>query len=168
MKKLLCIFLILLSLISASGFKYDNSRVFSIESYYPLSSNIGLGFVDLEIEMELYDDFRLVLEAIFKNPPTKDLVPVMLEDTQINNMSFDPRTMILNIDISKEFLEYNMGSTLEYERLRGMVNTLGKFYNVNRVSISVEGVPYESGHFMLRPGEFFNVNFEDTIKIKRS
>lgn len=165
MKKASCVFLFLLIALSVLGFKYEDRHVFSIDTYYPLSNNSGLGSIELEIEMGIDNDFKLTLEEIFKNPPRQGLVPIFSKDTQINSMAFDPKTMILNIDISREFIEYNMGSSLEYERLRGIVNTVGKFYNIDKISISIEGAPYESGHFILRSGESFNVNFENIIKI---
>lgn len=165
MKKASCVFLFLLIAVSVMGFKYEEYHRFSLDTYYPLSNNRGLATIELEVEMRIDNDFKLILEDIFKNPPGQGLVPVFLKDTKINSMAFDPKTMTVNIDISDDFIEYNMGSSLEYERLRGIVNTIGKFYNVDNISISIEGVPYESGHFILRPGEFFNVNFEDTTTI---
>lgn len=163
MKKGLCIFLFLMMSISVLGCKYEDSNIFIMDTYYPLKDNSGLGSLSLEIKMGFDDDFKLILEDIFKNPPKEDLGPIMLKHTRINSMSFDPKTSILNMDISKEFIECNMGSTLEHGRLRGIVNTIGKFYNMNKISISIEGMPYESGHFMLRQGEYFSVNLEDII-----
>lgn len=165
MKKASCVFLFILIGLCVLGFKYEEYHRFSLDTYYPLSSNRGLATIELEMEMGIHKDFKLILEEIFKNPPRQGLVPIFLEDTQINSMTLDSKTMIVNIDISREFIEYNMGSSLEYERLRGIVNTIGKFYNIDNISISIEGDPYESGHFMLRSGESFNVNFENTIEI---
>ncbi len=52
----------------------------------------------------------------------------------------------------------NAGSSLETEILKSIVNTLGKFYDVEKVYITIEGAPYESGHFGIKPGESFQVD----------
>lgn len=165
MKKLLCIFLFIFISINTLGFKSQDSYIFVMETYYPLHEDIGCGYLELEVEMNGDDDFLPILEDIFKNPPSEGLIPSMPKKAHINSMSFDLRSRILNIDFSKEFLDYTFGSSLEYDSLRSIVNTLGEFYNIDKVSISIEGKLYESGHFALRPGEYFEVNLKDAIKI---
>lgn len=165
MKKSFCIFLFVSITIITSGFKSEDSYIFIMDAYYPLHSDIGSGYLQLEVEMDKKDKFIEVFEDIFKNPPWGDLISVMPDDAHINSIFFDLENIALSIDFSKEFLDCTLGSSAEYERLISIVNTLGKFYNTDKVYISIENQPYESGHFALRAGEYFNVNFENAIKI---
>ncbi|HKM40883.1 MAG TPA: GerMN domain-containing protein, partial [Patescibacteria group bacterium] len=78
--------------------------------------------------------------------------------------NLDRNTWTLEVDFSKELLtEMNAGSSLEGEILKSLVNTLGEFYDVDKVYITVEGQPYESGHFAISSEEFFKVD-KDGIK----
>ena len=60
-----------------------------------------------------------------------------------------------------------MGSALETEILKSIVNTMGKFYDVENVFISIDGKPYESGHYSLKEKESFKVDTEGIEEIKR-
>ena len=73
----------------------------------------------------------------------------------------------MEVDFSKEFADdFNIGSAQEAEMLKSVVNTLGKFYDVDKVYITIENIPYESGHFGLREGEFFLVDISDVVEIE--
>ena len=67
------------------------------------------------------------------------------------------------LDLSKEFTkEMNAGSLYESQILQCITNTLGDYYMVKKVYITVEGKPYSSGHILMKKGEAFNVNYKNT------
>ena len=60
----------------------------------------------------------------------------------------------------------NAGSGFEYEILRSITNTLGDYYGVDKVYISIEGRPYASGHYEIGEDEFFEVDKEGIKEFK--
>ena len=85
----------------------------------------------------------------------------------INSIKLDKNSWTLRVDFSEELIsKSNFGSALETEVLKSIVNTLGKFYDVENVFITVEDKPYESGHYLLREGESFKVNMENIEEVK--
>ena len=61
----------------------------------------------------------------------------------------------------------NAGSSFEDMLLRCITNTFGLYYQKDNVIITIEGKPYESGHFKLEPGESYKVKIDDVKEYKR-
>lgn len=137
-----------------------------IVSYYPNSKDteIVTESVKQNIKFGTNDIIEDILEKIMKEPPSDELIPLISEATKINNINLDRSTWTLEIDFSEELLtEMNAGSSLEMEILKSIVNTLGEFYDVDKAYITIEGEPYESGHFGINSEEFFKVD-KDGVK----
>jgi hypothetical protein len=62
----------------------------------------------------------------------------------------------------------NSGTGLESMIIQSIVNSLGDYYNTDKVYISINGKPYESGHFALKAGECFYVNYKNVEKYKQA
>lgn len=132
--------------------------------FYPLYNGEGTRFINDRISFKTNDKVEKLLEEKFKFPPKEDLLPTIALDTVINRIYLDKNTWIANVDFSKELLtDINAGSSYEYEILRSIVNTIGKFYDADKVYITVDKKPYESGHFALLEGEAFKIS-TDNIK----
>ena len=72
---------------------------------------------------------------------------------------------IVYVDFSDEFVtEMNAGSGYEQLILQGITNTLGNYYGVNKVYITLEGKPYESGHVLMKKGETFEVDMDQVVR----
>lgn len=124
-----------------------------IKTYYPLFSDIKTVYTNSKIQFNTNDKIERILEGILKHPPSEELLPVISQGTAINTIILDRVQWALKVDFSKELLsEMNMGSSQEGEMLKSLVNTLGSFYNMDKVYISVDGKPYESGHYGLVEG----------------
>ena len=68
------------------------------------------------------------------------------------------------VDFSKEFTqEMNTSSTYESQILQCITNTLGDYYMVKKVYITVDGKPYSSSHILMKKGEPFIVDYKNTI-----
>ena len=138
-----------------------------IVAYYPSKSDIATVSIKSKIEFNTNDKIEKILEFILKNPPSDKVAPVLSEGTLINTIVLDRGKWILKVDFSQELLsEMRMGSSGEAEMLKGLVNTLGTFYDTDQVYISVDGKPYESGHFGLKEGESFKVDLENILELK--
>lgn len=133
-----------------------------IMSFYAMKKEIGSAYVIQEREFGTNDNIIEILEDILKNPPQEELIPCIPQETKINGVDLDRETWTLKVDFSKELMSnMNTGSALELEMLQSLVNTLGRFYDVDKVYISIEGVAYESGHFGIKSGEYFTVDIEN-------
>lgn len=138
----------------------DNEKQeMEIISYYPTAEDIGTEYVKQDIEFGTNDSIEEILGNIMKNPPSDKLIPPISQNTNVNRIHLNRDSWTLEVDFSKELLmDMNAGSALEMEILKSIVNTLGKFYDVEKVYITIEGNPYESGHFGIKPGESFQVD----------
>ena len=138
-----------------------------IRFYYPLYSSIATAYVDEEIQFSTNESIENILEYKFKNPPSDGLIPPISQNTRINSIELDRGNRTVRIDFSNELLkDMNVGSSLEAEMLKSIANTLGNYYRVEKVYISTEGIPYNSGHFSIKKDEYFTVDEKDTIEFK--
>lgn len=135
-----------------------------IQSFYPTVSELETVYTYNTIDFHTNDSIENQIEDIMKNPPSDKLMPLISKGTSINHIILDRKSWNLNVDFSRELItEMNAGSTLENEIIKSIKNTLGKFYDVDKVIITVDNRTYESGHFILEKDEDFKV---DTKGIK--
>lgn len=115
-----------------------------------------------EITLELYtnDITRTKLEEYFKSG-NLDNQALISTNTKINSMYLGT-DHIAYVDFSKEFIdEMNAGAGYETQILQCITNTVGNYYGVEDVYITVDGKPYESGHIALNKGETFKVDYQE-------
>lgn len=63
------------------------------------------------------------------------------------------------VDFSRDLVEeMNAGSGTEMLILQAIVNTIGEYYGVEEVVLTVEGNPYESGHILMEEDQAFEVD----------
>lgn len=144
----------------------NDKHEMDIVTYYPhsIDQDIVTKSVGQRIKFSTNDNIGEILEGLMKEPPSDELTPVISENTKINRINLDRNSWTLEVDFSKELLtEMNYGSSLESQILKSLVNTLGDFYDVDKVYISIEDKPYESGHYGINSEEFFEVD-KDGIK----
>lgn len=138
----------------------NHPLVQNIRFYYPNGNVDGLFYIDREISFITNDITRIVLQNTFKNLPEGDVAPVLTENTKINWLYLNADGM-LYVDFSKELVnEMNAGTSYESLILASITNTLGEYYGVQKVYITVEGAPYSSGHIEMGRGEAFEVDTE--------
>lgn len=145
----------------------DGPLEFNIEAYYPFSTDIETVYLKDKISFYTNEDVVGLLEELMKNPSKEMLVPIISKSTTINSIVLDRSIWAVKVDFSKELVtEMNAGSTLETEILKSITNTLGRFYDVERVFISIEGDPYESGHYAFIYDEYLTVDTEGIEEYK--
>ncbi|MGM0396068.1 MAG: GerMN domain-containing protein [Bacillota bacterium] len=134
-----------------------------IRLFYPLERNneIITTYLDYSFKFSTNDHLENIFEKLFKEPVEESLTPVISEDTLINSIFLDKGTWTVKVDFSSELIPgWNAGSSLELELIRSIVNTLGEFYDTERVYMSIEGVPFVSGHYGMTENEVFTVDTE--------
>src|SRR5699024_5502264 len=111
------------------------------------------------------DITKETIEAAYKETP-EGLTPVLTENVDINTLYLNQDGRVY-VDFSKELVEdMNAGSQLEMLIVQSLVDTVGNYYHVQQVYLTVEGEPYESGHIYRGEGEFFTVQTEETKKFQ--
>lgn len=139
----------------------DDEYEMEVITYYPTAQDVGTEYVKQDIEFNTNDNIEEILEDIMKNPPSNKLVSPISKNTKINKLHLNRDSWTLEADFSKELLtEMNAGSSFETEILKSITNTLGVFYDVDKVYITLEGEPYASGHYGISEGEYFEVDLE--------
>lgn len=102
------------------------------------------------------------LTEIFQgDAPEADIPALISENTEINSMYYG-NDDIAYIDFSPELTqEMQAGSGVEGLIIQAIVNTVGTYYNVEEVMLTVDGQPYSSGHFELSEGETWPVTHRE-------
>ncbi|EYE88703.1 hypothetical protein Q428_06535 [Fervidicella metallireducens AeB] len=138
-----------------------------VKIYYPDYNKDRIVYKWETVDFSTNDTIKDKLEYFFKKPPYENLSKILGENTKINNMYFNSNDNVAYVDLSKEFIsELNVGAGLEGDILQSLVNTVGEYYNCERVSITIEGSPYESGHISLEDKNPVKVEKKNTIEIK--
>ncbi len=137
----------------------EKEQEVEVTTFYPSKGPISTLSVVQDISFGSNDSVENILEDLMKNPPSDQLRPLIRDQVKINGAKVNRNSWVLELDFSNEFQEdMKIGSAMEFEILRSIVNTLGKFYDVDKVYLTIEGQPYESGHFAIREGEYFIVD----------
>ncbi len=146
--------------------KYEEGSPLSENArfYYPDFSGEGLKYINQSVEYNTGDSFLAKLEKAFKNPPS-GLGPVMSDGAAIRSIMYDRSTGVVTVDFNKTFVtEMNAGTSYEGMILSSIANTLGSYFQTDKIQITLEGGPYESGHFLFNTGNYLPFNPEDAVE----
>ncbi|SHJ45590.1 GerMN domain-containing protein [Parasporobacterium paucivorans] len=136
-----------------------------IRFFYPNGNVDGLYFVDRDITFNTNDITRIVIQKAFKNLPEGNVARVLTENVKINWLYLN-RDGMLYVDFSQELVsEMNAGAGYEALILASITNTLGSYYGVEKVYLTVEGNPYSSGHIDMDRGDAFIVDTKDALPL---
>lgn len=147
----------------------DNAKVQqTIKFYYPEFLKDRLVYISSREAFETNHNIADTFESFFKTAPDESLTPLMSQNTKINKLYVDLEKSRVNVDFSKEFVnEMNAGTSLESMILKSVTNTLGNYYNVDKVYISIDGAPYSSGHVQIGEKDNFYVDYEGIEEHKK-
>ncbi|MGB8454638.1 MAG: GerMN domain-containing protein [Anaerocolumna sp.] len=146
--------------VTSSLSKIEENTLFkqNIRLFYPNADEEVIYALDKEISFNTNDITRNKLETAVKEIAQEKYDPLLSVNTKINSLYLS-KDNVVYVDFSKElFSEMNAGAAYESMILQCIANTLGTYYGVNEVYITVEGKPYESGHISMKKG--------DTIAVK--
>ena len=136
----------------------------NVKFYYPNINDGKLYFTEKKLAFNTNDITKQVIEKELKNQPQGNLGKVIGPNVKIKSLYLNKDNMVY-IDFSKELRsEMNAGAGYESMILQSIVNTVGGYYGVEKVYLTVEGNPYASGHIAMKKGEAFTVNFNDTVR----
>ncbi|QGU96083.1 hypothetical protein GOM49_14165 [Clostridium bovifaecis] len=155
---------------SLSKIAENTSFTQSLKLYYPKAMKNDIRIVSTKIRTSLKtnEDIKDTFQKHFQNPLIDNLASLISKNTKINDLYLNTEENKVYVDFSEEFTdEMNAGSSKELSIIRSITNSLGNYYNVDKVYISVEGEPYTSGHISLDKNESFIVDYDDVIKIQK-
>ena len=131
----------------------------TVTLFYPNVDGINLNAVDVQVSFNTNDEPKNVISKTIKDLSVFELLS---SNTKINELYFSEENNSVYIDLSKEFVnEMNVGSGFEGMMLQSLANTLGTYYGVQNVFLTIDKGPYESGHILLEEGEPLTVDYSN-------
>jgi spore germination protein GerM len=150
--------------VSSSLSKVEKNVPFiqKVKFYYP-NINDSMNYItSRELSFDTNSLTKLVFENNFKLASGENLGSLISSDTKIKSLYLNEDNMVY-VDFSKEFTQgMKVGAGYESQILQCITNTLGDYYMVKKVYITVEGEPYNSGHILMKKGEPFTVDYKNT------
>ncbi|MHB8074405.1 GerMN domain-containing protein [Desulfosporosinus fructosivorans] len=142
------------------------SFIQTVRFYFPNTNVDKLYFVNKELSFKTNDITKIFFENAFRDLPKGNVAKVLGPNVKIKSLYLNQDNRAY-IDFTKEFLsEMNAGSSYENLILQSITNTIGTYYGVDKVSITIEGNPYVSGHIGMKKDEFFTVNLTNSVELK--
>lgn len=111
---------------------------------YTLYSQVDKGQEDIDMWNDVFKNCREQFEDYIS--------PVVNKAKVINIIVNKARNQVI-VDMSEDYSEMNLGHMGEYLALKSLAYTLGDYYDVEEVFITLEGKPYSSGHYYFEEGE---------------
>lgn len=85
----------------------------------------------------------------------------------VKSAKLDTNKSLLTVNFGTTFVNtMNLGGGVETSVLQAVVNSLGYNFGVSNIYITVNGVPYSSGHIILKDGDSFKVDYSNIVKLK--
>ncbi|MFA6807882.1 MAG: GerMN domain-containing protein [Eubacteriales bacterium] len=138
----------------------------TVKFYYPNVNEDKLYFVNKQLSFNTNDITRDFIEKEYKELPIGDVGKVLGPNVTIKSLYLNQDNVVY-VDFTDELVsEMNAGSGYESMILQSITNTLGTYYGVDKVYITIEGSPYSSGHIIMEKGEPFIVNLENCVELK--
>lgn len=126
----------------------------TVKFYYPDSTKDSLVFFKRQLHFKTDDVAKTFFEKYFKEPPSSTISQVISKDTKLIKLYLNIDENKVYVDFSKEFIkEMNSDNVEEAKVLKCITDTLCDYFNVDKLSLTVEGSPYASSHVILKPNE---------------
>jgi len=145
--------------------EYNVPFVQSIRFYYPNINDGRLYYRDHSISFSTNDISRKKLEAAYKELSEGETGKVFSANTEINSLYLNDDGMVY-LDLNGKFLtEMNAGSGYEAMILQCLANTFASYYGAEKLVLSIDGKPYESGHIVLGKGDYLSVKTDGCVEL---
>ena len=141
--------------------KEENTNIY----YYDAISD-KIVYINTTIKIK-NDNATTPLIDKLKEAPNSDISPSLSSEVTLNSYNLDTNKSTITIDFSSNFVSaQNLGSGAESRTITAICNTFGSYFNVENVIITLDGLPYSSGHILMNEGEAFKVNLDNTVELK--
>lgn len=151
---------------SLSKIDKDTSLKQNISFFYPNAQDVKIYYKNKEVTFNTNDITKDVLEKTYKEIIEEVLGETFNTNTKINSLYLNKDGMVY-LDLNAAFLtDIKLGSGYEEAILQCIANTFGKYYNAKKVVLTIDNRAYESGHILLKKGQYLEVNLEDASEAK--
>lgn len=108
----------------------------------------------INVDLKTNEDVKGSFEKQLKTQPSKELIPCLSKNVKINKMGLKEDGKVAYIDLSEEFVkEMNAGCSVEGEIIECVAYSVGDYYGVKEVLLTINNKPYASGHMLFNSGE---------------
>lgn len=144
--------------IQEGAYRTENFKV-----YYPDFEKDILVYIQRSADVKTNDYITDIFEKEFRNiRENNNLTPLIGDRVSILDISYDKEKNAAYIDFSAELIdEMNAGAALESMILTSIVNSIGDYFATEKVMVTINGEPYQSGHIYMEEGEYMTVNKEN-------
>lgn len=131
----------------------------TVTLFYPDIDGINYNIIDVPVTFNTNDEPKDVIEQTVKD---LSVYNIFSANTKVNELYYSLVDNSVHIDLSQEFVsEMDAGAGFEMMILTSIANTLGTYYGVQEVYLTIDGNPYESGHILLNEGEPLTVDYSN-------
>ncbi len=144
--------------ISSSLSKIEENALFTqnINFYYPDIDESKIVYQNKEVSFRTNETTKQVLEQAYKDLIKDKIGDSVTTNTKVNSLYL--KDNIVYLDLDNTFLkEINAGAYYEKLIVQSIVNTLGQYYNSDKVVFTIDSKPYESGHISMEKDGYFKV-----------
>jgi hypothetical protein len=150
-----------------SKIEKNSSLVQKVKFYYPNIDNDKLYYIEKDSAFNTNDITKMYFESELKKSPNENLGKLLGNSVTINSLYLNDDGMVY-LDLSENFIkEMNAGSGFEVMILQSITNTIGNYYGVDKVYITLNEKPYSSGHILKEKGEYFSVNTSNSVELSK-
>ncbi|SKA84814.1 Sporulation and spore germination [Caloramator quimbayensis] len=147
--------------------KVENSSklIQIIKFYYPDNSS-NIIYIKNKEYFKTNDLLKDIIEKNFKSAPFNTL-NLISDDTKINKLYFNYPEHTVYVDFSKDFLNWLKLNAL-YEKiiLQSIINTLGDYFNTDKICITIEGNTFISSCFITNNSNIYYVDYKNIKEYK--
>lgn len=123
----------------------DKDELVYSEQEFAISKDEKIEDVFTKLLKEKFADTRLLVMAI-PNDATIQKIEIKEDKAYV--------------DMSEDYAYMNYGAGSEWLALKSLANTIGNYYEVSEVVVTINGEPYSSGHILFESGEGIKVTEE--------
>ncbi len=143
---------------SLSKIEENASFIQSINFYYPDANKNKIVYQKKEVIFKTNDITKQVLENVYKELIKDKAGDKFTTNTEVNSLYIN-KDNIVYIDLNNAFLEeIKVGALYEKMIIQSIVNTLGHYYNSDKVVLTIDNMPYESRHIAMEKGGYYKVD----------
>ncbi|AGA68190.1 sporulation/spore germination protein [Desulfitobacterium dichloroeliminans LMG P-21439] len=135
----------------------------NVKAYYPNIDDGKIHTTTIQLSFKTNDITKQVFEQEFKKKAANQ-GKLIGDNVKIKSLHLNQDGRVY-VDFTKNLVaEMNAGAGYEGMILQSIANTLGDYYGVSEVNLTLEGEPYASGHVEMKKGEFFKVDHKNVVE----
>ena len=151
---------------SLSNIEENASLVQNVSFFYPNINDDKTYYENKEVTFKTNDITKKVLFDAYKDTMRSKANKEFSNNVNINSLYLNQDGMVY-VDLNEVFMkEMNAGALYESMILQSIANTFGKYYNSEKVILTIDNKLYESGHILMNKGEYLKVNYDNAIEVK--